>query len=259
MDELWKSIAELTSAMHHDRIICVADALSQMTDLSEFDRIRFSFGSGIDQPSIDRFLRTWKEALGITPAEVAHAFKTAAYAYSVKDTQGSLDLVWTGPKTGLIPIRQTEQVILEVISSATSDLFLVAYVFYRTPSIVEALNSAISRGIKVRILLEPSTEHGGTVRGDSIRAIRESVPGISVYAWHSPLRNSGPDTIQGSMHAKCAVADGKLAFITSANFTFSAMERNMELGMLIRGGIVPERLRQHLVALVVTNVITEVP
>jgi phosphatidylserine/phosphatidylglycerophosphate/cardiolipin synthase-like enzyme len=49
-----------------------------------------------------------------------------------------------------------------------------------------------------------------------------------------------------------------LVFITSANLTTAALERNMELGMLIRGGPVPDKLRQHLAALATTKVITEV-
>jgi len=38
------------------------------------------------------------------------------------------------------------------------------------------------------------------------------------------------------MHAKAAVADSRIAFLTSANLTEAAFERNMELGALIRGG-----------------------
>jgi phosphatidylserine/phosphatidylglycerophosphate/cardiolipin synthase-like enzyme len=41
------------------------------------------------------------------------------------------------------------------------------------------------------------------------------------------------------MHVKAAVADSSIAFLTSANLTEAALERNMELGLLIRGGRVP--------------------
>jgi phosphatidylserine/phosphatidylglycerophosphate/cardiolipin synthase-like enzyme len=37
------------------------------------------------------------------------------------------------------------------------------------------------------------------------------------------------------MHAKAAVADSSTAFLTSANLTEAALERNMELGVLIHG------------------------
>jgi len=47
----------------------------------------------------------------------------------------------------------------------------------------------------------------------------------------------GPDKTSGSpacQHAKCILVDGVTAFITSANFTESAHERNIELGVLFR-------------------------
>ena len=62
----------------------------------------------------------------------------------------------------------------------------------------------------------------------------------------------------GSVHAKCAVADDRIAFLTSANLSEAAMERNMELGVLVRGGHLPEELHRHLEALVKTGVVTRV-
>jgi cardiolipin synthase A/B len=49
----------------------------------------------------------------------------------------------------------------------------------------------------------------------------------------------------GSLHAKCAVADDDLLFITSANLTEFAMNLNMELGILVRGGELPGQVRLH--------------
>jgi phosphatidylserine/phosphatidylglycerophosphate/cardiolipin synthase-like enzyme len=43
-------------------------------------------------------------------------------------------------------------------------------------------------------------------------------------------------------HAKCVVVDGRTAFVTSANFTEAAQERNIEVGILVRSQIVAERL-----------------
>lgn len=46
------------------------------------------------------------------------------------------------------------------------------------------------------------------------------------------------------------VADRTLAFIASANLAAYAMEANMELGVLIRGGMVPQRIAAHFEKLV---------
>lgn len=257
MNDLWMAVAELAASTHSDRIAVVVDAISSLNSVSEFDRARHAFGPNADRTLTDRLYAAWRASPSVGPKEVASAFRAAAQVVSLMETRGALELVWTGPKTGLIPTRQTEQVMLEVIDSAQNDLFLVTYVFYKASSVVAALTSAVARGVAVSILLESSTEHGGTVRGDSVKAVRDAVAGSSIYIWNAASRNADGDAISAAVHAKCAVADSRLAFITSANLTTAALERNMELGMLIRGGTVPERLRQHLAALVTTKVISE--
>lgn len=56
--------------------------------------------------------------------------------------------------------------------------------------------------------------------------------------------------VDGKVHAKVAVVDGARAFITSANLTGHALEKNMEAGVLINGGSVPKTLSDHLQALI---------
>jgi cardiolipin synthase A/B len=257
MTDLWTSVAELAGSTHADRIAMVADAICTLNSVSEFDRAKHAFGPNADLTLIDRLSAAWKASPSIGPKEIASAFRAAAQVVSLMEARGAIELVWTGPRTGLIPTRQTEQVMLEVIDSARSDLFLVTYVFYKASSIVAALEAAVARGVAVSVLLESSIEHGGTVRGDSVKAVHDAVAGASLYVWDAASRKSDGYAISAAVHAKCAVADSKLAFITSANLTTAALERNMELGMLIRGGTVPDRLRQHLAALVATEVIVK--
>ena len=54
-----------------------------------------------------------------------------------------------------------------------------------------------------------------------------------------------PSGKPASLHAKCAVADGRILFISSANLTEYAMALNMELGVLINGGELPGRVVDH--------------
>jgi len=164
--------------------------------------------------------------------------------------------VWSGPKTGLIPIRRTDQVLLELIESAREHLFIVSFVFLGASRLIEAMNRAAARGVRLKILLESSVEHGGTVKGDCLAAMHRAVPDAILYVWRADKKSSCAGSASASVHAKCAVADGELAFITSANLTSAALERNMELGVLIRGGSQPRRLQSHLQALVQTDIIT---
>ncbi len=68
----------------------------------------------------------------------------------------SVELVWTGPTTRVVPTRRTEQVLLDLIASANTDLFLVSFVAYDVRSVVTAMNEAASRGVRLRVLLEAS-------------------------------------------------------------------------------------------------------
>jgi phosphatidylserine/phosphatidylglycerophosphate/cardiolipin synthase-like enzyme len=52
------------------------------------------------------------------------------------------------------------------------------------------------------------------------------------------------------MHVKAAVADSRVAFLTSANLTEAALERNMELGVFIRVGNLPASIDRLVDALI---------
>jgi cardiolipin synthase len=57
----------------------------------------------------------------------------------------------------------------------------------------------------------------------------------------------------GSLHAKCAVVDSNLLFLSSANLTEFAFNLNMELGVLIKGGDPPRAVEMHFHALIATG------
>lgn len=256
MDDPWKAIAELTASLHPDRIASVADAVSHLESVDDFERARHAFGTNVEERLLQRLRSGWAGSPSIGASEIAAALKAAAAVAELAQGSGAIDLVWTGPKTGLIPTRRTEQVLLEVIESSKQDIFLVTYVFYKAESVPVALNAAVGRGVAVRILVESSVGRGGPEEGEAARMLADAIPGATIYVWRpAGVGNTGAPP--GSVHAKCAIADGRLAFVTSANLTSAALERNMELGLLIRGGPIPAQLRAHLEALATTEVITE--
>lgn len=62
--------------------------------------------------------------------------------------------------------------------------------------------------------------------------------------WPATARTPG-----AAMHAKVMVVDSTVALVGSANLMGPALERNLECGLLIRGGPVPLALRDHLLTL----------
>ena len=89
---------------------------------------------------------------------------------------------------------------------------------------------------------------------DVIGKMRSLVPAARLYGW----LDKTDEFADGRVHAKVAVADGKMCFITSANLTGYAMERNMEAGILIAGDAISRTLDDHLRSLVDTGVISPV-
>jgi len=55
---------------------------------------------------------------------------------------------------------------------------------------------------------------------------------------------------RASLHAKCVVVDNAISFVSSANFTEAAQERNIEVGLLIRSAPLAARLERHFTALI---------
>lgn len=152
----------------------------------------------------------------------------------------------------IVSARRTEQALLQVINAAEQTLFITSFVAYDVSTIVKALNAASDRGVVISMLLELSQDHGGSITFDAIGKMRMLVPAARLYAW----RDKADPFSDGRVHAKVAVADGRLCFITSANLTGHAMEKNMEAGVLISGGRIAKLLDDHLRSLVDTKVIS---
>ncbi|MCP4263905.1 MAG: phospholipase [Planctomycetes bacterium] len=253
MHDLWQEISDIASKLHPDRIEVLAKQISSLSGVDELEQTRNSFGPGVSEDIIDKLEAAWGKSPTTLPIEVASALRGASATSSYLQRNESIEMVWTGPSSDLIASRHTEQVLLEVIASSKKKLFIVSFVAYDINSVRRALRDAAERDVRIDILLESSKRHGGKVDMDSTKAFSKNVPSANIYTWSTDASSEG--RWNGAVHAKCAVADGTLAFITSANLTTAAMERNMELGVLVRGGTLPEKLHEHLDALITTKVI----
>lgn len=252
MNEILQIVAELGMKLHPDRIEAIAGKIASLGSFNDFSRAKSSFGPNVDNMFIQRFERAWQKYSYIGPAELSIALRSSSCTSSLHNMKSSVELVWTGPSTGVVPVRHTEQVLCQVIRSSTKKLYIVSYVAYKVDTIIRELCDAAERGVNINLIFESSTEHGGTVSFDSVGAMKKTVSTANMYVW----KKTGQTV--GSVHAKCAVADGKLSFITSANFTAAAMERNMELGVLVEGGHIPQNLERHLEALIYTGTVQKV-
>ena len=256
--DIWKVIAELGIELHPDRIMALSKTIARMNSAEDLEKVTANFGTENHRLLISKLGHAWRQCKELTSLEVAAALRSASLTDAIVRERENIQLVWSGPDTKLVPIRRTEQVLVEIINAASNLLFLVSFVAYEVPSILNALRSALDRGARLSLLIESSEDKGGKISFDSVAKMKKALPDACLYIWKPSTRERNDSGAFGAVHAKCAVADGKIAFITSANLTQAAIERNMELGVLFRGGSIPDKLSRHLEALVATGVIEPV-
>jgi phosphatidylserine/phosphatidylglycerophosphate/cardiolipin synthase-like enzyme len=191
-------------------------------------------------------LERWRSSDAGSPAELAAILSGAAEAVRVKSTVESVELVWSGPALERIPVRRTDEALLEVVRGADQVLTLVTFAAYRVPDVRSALGHALDRGVEVRFLGETEEGSARGLRFDAVLALGEELAERSlILEWPRDLRPHDPRGFVGSLHAKCALADDALLLVSSANLTEAALGVNMEMGVLLRGGPIPRLAARH--------------
>ncbi|WP_312492940.1 DISARM system phospholipase D-like protein DrmC [Pseudomonas cremoris] len=252
MRNLLAAVSELVSIVSSDRVAALATKVRGVDAAKAGD-----LGAGVLSAKAGNALKGLVDAWRASTASgetLAAMLLAAAHAFRHAESLQKVELVWTGPTTELVPARRTEQALIQVINAAKHRLFITSYVAYDIESIAKALRSAAERGVKIEFLMELSSAQGGKVSIDPIGNLRNIVPDAWFYIW----KDKDAAFVNGSVHAKVAVADGLFCFITSANLTGYAMDQNMEAGVLISGVPLPEQLHRHLEALVITGVIVPI-
>jgi phosphatidylserine/phosphatidylglycerophosphate/cardiolipin synthase-like enzyme len=204
------------------------------------------------------FLDRWRsDAADVSPQSVCIALLTAADAEKSHREDQSVEIVWTGPEIGLIPLRRTEQALLQLINSASQRIVIVSYAVYKIPRIGEALIEAADRGAEITIIIETPDRVEGQSTYNTLKALGPSVANCcNVYFWPAEKRKRDANGKPGILHIKCGVADGYRLFLSSANLTEYAFTLNMELGLLFTGGNTPRQVEDHFYQMIDSGVFT---
>ena len=193
---------------------------------------------------VDPLNGEWAASPGTEGPSIALALETALAA---KDVAGAatIDIVVTGPDSPIAPVRLTSEVVRQLIASANKRVTLVSYAAYQVPAIAAALDAVSARGVRVDLILE-SPEHldggGGAAAYAKYR----------IYHWPADHR----EPRDAKLHAKAIIVDGRDVLLTSANMTNAAYDKNIELGLLCRGGSTALRVQKHFDALIARGVLT---
>lgn len=250
MHRLTEALIELVSNAPPNRTEQLAELVRAVPGPQNAESLTRWAASARARKVLNDLVAAWKE-VPVTPAELGAMLIAGSVAYHRAKGEQHTELVWTGPSSRLVATRKTEQALLEVIDAAKTRIFITSFVAYNVATIMNALQKAIGRGVEISMLLESSDKHGGGVSIDAIAHMRAALPESRIYFWHEKEGAFAG----GRVHAKVAVCDGLLCFISSANLTGHAMERNMEAGVLVRGGALPKKLHDHLEALVTIKVV----
>lgn len=169
-------------------------------------------------------------------------------------------LLWSGPRpAGGAETRRVDQILYDLIAGAVHEVLLVTFAAARIAHLNHALEVAIGNGVRPRLALEFREESSGQLSYDAARAFSATVLGASdVYCWPLEQRERNESNRPGKLHAKAAVIDG-CAIVSSANLTDDAFNRNLELGVLFRGGDIVDTVRQHFEALIDTGTLRRLP
>lgn len=195
--------------------------------------------------AVVRVWTAWEADLSVDGSTLALMLRSAAEVASSMRAAQSIDIAWTGPSSSHVPVRHSSQVLLDLIAEARTQLIVVSFAAYRVAPVTAALKTAATRGVDVRLILETAEDSDGHLSNDAADAFRELHQLVSFWVWPRDRRPEGG----ASMHVKAVIVDGRAALVTSANLTGYALERNMELGLVIRGGAAPQRLADHFQAL----------
>jgi phosphatidylserine/phosphatidylglycerophosphate/cardiolipin synthase-like enzyme len=120
-------------------------------------------------------------------------------------------------------------------------------------------------GLRVTLLLNIQRRRGDTTAAEHLvrrfadRFWTTDWPGVArprVYYDPRALDLDGPG---GVLHAKAVVADDEAVFVTSANLTEAALDRNIEIGLLVRDRALAASVASHFRGLIDRELLRPLP
>lgn len=259
---LYAAVGGLAAHIPVDALERLATALEALRE-DDLESVRPTALGALPQLQVRAHLAALLSAWEAQPADktvgqLAVLLRGAAAAQRASTEKETIELVWTGPEAPAIPLRRTDQALLEVIEKAVRRLLIISFAVYTVPEIVAAIQRAAARGVTITLCAETTDSSEGRFHGDSA-ALQDLRPWASIYHWPADQRGRSERGTVGVLHAKAAVADGEWLYLSSANLTHYALSINMELGVLIRGGSSPSKVEQQWLSLIQQGVLRPLP
>lgn len=252
------------------------DSLSQLAS-SDLEVIASALRSGRIAPpftaiALQRFEnRETAEWLSVTLNRLIQSQFTCQQIFTVIDLlvkdrsnrvvpEEIIDIVTTGPEAGAIPNRDTAVVVRELFANAKDSVLVVGYVVYQGQKVFQALAERMAQvpSLRVQMMLNVQRSPGDTSIPEEI--VKKFADHFRQYEWPTdypiPTIFYYPQSLEEKpekraiLHAKCVIVDKETVFVSSANFTEAAQNRNIEVGLLIHSRHMAKKIADHFEALI---------
>lgn len=210
--------------------------------------------------------------LGLGSAAVARVLRLlAAERAGAQATADRVSIVWSGTEGVGTRSRDTWIVVRDLFLKAARTVLISSYAIDKGDKAEELFGELAARmdaepKLRVRIFLNVPRKYGDDTPADELLArFRDDFRG---HIWpgtrlptvlHDPRSLSTDWGPKACLHAKCIVADGARAFVSSANFTEAAQRRNIEAGVLLEDAGLASALEEQFEGLVRRALLVPVP
>jgi len=179
----------------------------------------------------------------------------------LRSETGRLELVMTGPEPPGSMIRDTAVVVRQMFSHAARSICICGFAVYQGKDIFAALANRMEAlpELNVRMYLNIDRPHGDSSPSELLLAkfqkrFRENqwpenmrLPEV----FYDPRPLADDDTNKSAcLHAKFVISDSQQVFLSSANFTEAAQQRNIEAGVLLDSSVLARDIESHFQSLI---------
>ncbi len=249
-----------------DDLVQVADALNEgrLTNLSS--AIALARLGVSDPQSLSTDLKNFANK-GFQPPQLAILLgEIANQRKSLLGQAPTVELVVSGSDVAKRS-RDTAVVVEQLFTEAKTSVLLVGFALYKGDLMFKSLAERLDAmpNLDVKLCLNISRRGTDTTKDQDLVAgfardfVEKNWSGQRRPKVYFDPRGLTMDAkARAVLHAKCIVVDNNAALITSANPTPAAYDRNIEIGLVVRGGSIPEQLNSHFASLIKTGALRQI-
>ncbi len=192
---------------------------------------------------------------GLSEAKIAALIESVIADRQTRGNSPAFDLVISGPEVPGLPTRDTGVVVRELFRGAEKSVLVIGFAVYQGREVFEELAMRMQTlpELEVEFFLNIGRGYRDTTRDEDLLAkfVREFKTQHWPRETRLPAIYYDPRALRlemrerAALHAKAIIVDGRQVFITSANFTEAAQERNIEVGLRLDDTNLASQLTRH--------------